>query len=90
MERAELEQNLKSLHEELERTPAVDDHARELLVAVLADIERILQTAPAKTDHQTQSLMERLQSTTEHFEESHPFLSTLIGRIADSLSNMGI
>jgi hypothetical protein len=36
------------------------------------------------------SLLERLNEATQHFKESHPTLTAMVGRVADSLSNLGI
>ena len=36
------------------------------------------------------SLIDRLRAATEHFEESHPDLTAVTGRIADLLARMGI
>jgi signal transduction histidine kinase len=86
----QLREHLEALHSELTSTPSVDDRSKQLLEEVLADIRELLErTEPAAQDEH-QSLGERLRDATQHFEDSHPTLSTAVGRVVDALSNLGI
>lgn len=91
MDPVKFRETLSQIHSELERANSVDDESRKILVELLHDIERIL-TADANLDRTQEAggVLGQLKKSVEHFEDSHPFLASLIGRIADGLSNMGI
>ena len=78
---------LEQLHNELADTEAVDEKGRELLRALNADIETLLERSENETDD---SLLERLQESIDHFEESHPALTSVLSHIMTALSNAGI
>jgi hypothetical protein len=56
----------------------------------LHDIEAVLERSEHETAEAGESLIDRLRETTSHFEESHPTLTELVGRLADVLSHLGI
>lgn len=84
---AELRKQLESLHGELARTKSVDHDSRELLIALLDDISRLLESKPAETE---QSLTERLDELAVQFEAEHPALGNAIRRVVDTLAKAGI
>jgi hypothetical protein len=90
MERDRLREDLERLHQELARSKSVDAASRGLLIEVLHDIEAVLERSEPDTAETDESLIRRLRETTGHFEESHPTLTELVGRIADMLSRLGI
>jgi hypothetical protein len=90
MEKDRLREDLERLHQELARSESVDAASRGLLVDVLHDIEAVLERSEPETAGEGQSLIDRLRETTGQFEESHPALTELVGRIADMLSRLGI
>ena len=90
MEKDQLREDLERLHQELARSEEVDETARGLLVDVLHDIEAVLERSEPETAGADESLIRRLRETTSQFEESHPTLTELVGRIADVLSRLGI
>ncbi len=90
MERDRLREDLERLHQELARSESVDAASRGLLIDVLHDIEAVLERSEQETAGADESLIDRLRETTSHFEESHPTLTELVGRIADMLSRLGI
>ncbi|MBW2269999.1 MAG: DUF4404 family protein [Deltaproteobacteria bacterium] len=82
-----LSDELEHLHRELSEAPSLDAEARALLAELAADIERLLaEDAPESTG----PLADRLSAATERFEETHPKLTAVIGRLADALANLGI
>jgi hypothetical protein len=85
---SDLNKQLASLHTELARTNVVDREARDLLVTLLNDISRLLETKPAAPDEH--SLTERLDEVAVQFEAEHPQLSTAIRRVVDTLAKAGI
>lgn len=84
----ELRKQLESLHGELARTNSVDRESRELLVTLLEDISRLLESQPAASGEQ--SLTERLDEIAVQFEAEHPALGTAIRRVVDTLAKAGI
>ena len=92
MPKERLREELTHLHEELERASSVDAPSRDLLESLLADIQRLLDDAPAgeRGEADDDSLTERVGDTVRHLEETHPALAVAVGRIATALSNLGI
>jgi len=79
---------LEQLHTELNTTEAVDDKGRELLRALNADIEKVLQRS--ESEQADDSLLERLQESIDHFEMTHPALTSALSNIVNILNNAGI
>jgi hypothetical protein len=84
-----LRQRLEELHRELELTETVDAGSRELLHEVLRDMTELLERS-GETQHTHQSLAQRLALAARDFEESHPKLFATVGRVVDTLANLGI
>jgi len=83
-----LSELLEQLHTELTNTEAIDDRGRELLRALNTDIQKILdQTEEGESDD---SLLERLQESIDHFEVTHPDLTSALSNIMNVLNNAGI
>jgi hypothetical protein len=78
---------LEQLHQELEHTESVDEKGNELLRNLNADIRDLLERSEVKTDD---SMLERLQDTIDHFEVTHPTLTTMLSEMMTILSNAGI
>jgi len=79
---------LEQLHSELDSTEAVDEKGRELLRALNADIEELLERSEG--NQSDDSLLERLQESIDHFEVTHPTLTSALSHIMTALSNAGI
>ena len=79
---------LEQLHTELDGTEAVDEKGRELLRALNADIDELLERSEG--DQSDDSLLERLQESIDHFEVTHPTLTSALSHIMTALSNAGI
>ena len=84
-----LRETLEQLHTELQNADTIDDRSRELLHSVLADIEELLERKQ-KRDIPPESTIERLREAVSAFENTHPALTTAIGRVADALAGLGI
>lgn len=87
--RSDLRERLATLHAELGKTSSVDPESRELLVALLDDITRVLQRSAGNQEEQ-ESLAERLDELAVQFEAEHPALGTSIRRVMDALAKAGI
>jgi uncharacterized membrane-anchored protein YjiN (DUF445 family) len=90
MPKAQLNERIEELLGELEQVAAADQEARERLANVLREIRQVIGEAGEQDSDAEESLLERLNEATRHFEESHPTLTAMVGRVADSLSNLGI
>lgn len=87
MARQRIRDELRQLQEELARSPGVDPQTRELVAGIARDVEALLESEDAG---EAESLVDRLRSAAGDFEESHPALTAVVGRIADALSALGI
>ena len=90
MPKEQLRERLQDLLGELEQFEAIDQEARDRLANVLHDIREAVADSGEEASHEHESLLERLNEATRHFKESHPTLTAMVGRVADSLSNLGI
>jgi hypothetical protein len=78
---------LDELHEALESAPEIGDEGRNALRQAAHDIRGALDEPNAE---RSESLGDQLNQALERFEESHPQLTSIVGRIADALSDIGI
>ncbi len=85
MEKA-LRDDLEKLRRELQHGPALDADTRALLAGLAHEIEEAIERSGV-AEH---TLGDRLRAATERFEESHPSLTAVVGRLADLLSGVGI
>jgi predicted transcriptional regulator len=80
---------LAELHEALEASgEELADDVRAELRETAEEIRKALD--PEETTEFSVSLRDRLSRSLESFEESHPRLTQVVGRVADALSDMGI
>jgi ElaB/YqjD/DUF883 family membrane-anchored ribosome-binding protein len=90
MPKAEVHQRIQELLDELEQIDTEEAAARERLTQVLRDIRDAIEATDGAVPDRSDSLIERLNDATRQFEESHPTLTAMVGRVAESLSNLGI
>ncbi len=88
MDEKNLSQLLEEVHNELANTKAVDERGRELLRNLKNDIETLLQEP--EEGAADESMLERLEDSIGHFEESHPDLTSLLSNLINVLNNAGI
>jgi hypothetical protein len=79
---------LEQLHTELDSTEAVDEKGRELLRALNADIQELLERSEG--GQSDDSLLERWQEYIDHFEVTHPTLTAALSHLMTALNNAGI
>ena len=84
-----LREVLDELHEALAAASDLDDEGREALAEVARKIHENLEREERPAG-EWQSLRQRLMESVERFEESHPRLTEIVGRVAESLSELGI
>jgi len=85
----DLNKLLQKLHEDLDNTQAVDEKGRELLRVLNADIQELLERSE-NGGPDDDSLLERLQESIDHFEVTHPALTSALSNIMTALNNAGI
>ncbi len=90
MENKELDELLHKLHDEIQKTQSIDDKGSELLRDLEGDIRTLLEKSRGGSLQIHPSIQQRLELAVNHFEVSHPDLTTLISNLLDSLSSAGI
>ncbi len=85
MSHQELTDALKVVHQELAAAEHLDADEVEKLRQTMRDIQAVL-NEPTNDE----SLSDRISVSARKFEESHPVLTTTLGRVADMLQQMGI
>ncbi|MBW2387313.1 MAG: DUF4404 family protein [Deltaproteobacteria bacterium] len=83
-----LQDALRDLHGALETADDLDESDRGELTSAIEEIRAVLGDPDAGSE--SDSLRGRLRAAVERFEDRHPELTKMIGRVADSLSDMGI
>ena len=85
-----LRKDLRQLHSEIKNTEAADEKGRKLLRDLEGDIGALLDRSEEHPVQVHPSIVQRLEDAATHFEVTHPDLTTLISKLLDSLSNVGI
>ena len=86
-----LRELLEQLHKELESTDTVDEQGNEMLRHLEADIHKLLKRSDTAAEVDAdETILERLQDTIDHFEATHPRLTTVLSEMMTILSNAGI
>ena len=88
MDNQEIDTLLEKLNQEIEGIQADDEKGQALLRELSADIRELLERAESKQP--APSMMDRLESSIEHFEVTHPDLTAALSSLFSILSNAGI
>ena len=88
MDDKDLQQKLSELHAEIDDAQDVDEEARQLLIHLQQDIQRLLERDSDAEAHR--SLTERLNQAIKQFEVTHPDLSLSKGQLVDLQARVGI
>ena len=86
-------QTLTELHEELERTQALDENERVLVKRLMADIQehlRHLDEGSSTSYQPSRSSLDRFRKAINLFELSHPALTHMIEKALEALDVAGI
>jgi len=86
----ELRDSLSHLHDELKKVKHIDKASGELLNKLGQDIRRILDNKGEVPEGHHKSLRASLDKSVGHFAVSHPALASLMIRVINMLSEMGI
>lgn len=82
----ELAEALEAVHQQLSDANQIDPTDVENLRDTMTEIQSALE----RQGEDGESLSERVAHSAERFEDSHPVLTTRLGRIADILQQIGI
>ena len=84
-----LRATLRELKQELQSLDTMDVQTRQSLEDVMHEIDSSLHESNEIGD-QHHTLVERLKEAAQGFEDSHPTLFGIVGRIIDGLGQIGI
>ncbi|MGA2505203.1 MAG: DUF4404 family protein [Anaerolineales bacterium] len=90
MDNKDLDELLRRLHDEIQKTRSIDDKGSELLRDLDGDIRTLLERSQAGPMQVHPSIVQRLELAVNQFEVTHPDLTTLLSSLLDSLSSAGI
>ncbi len=88
MPNQEIDKLLEQLNKEIEGIQPDDEKGQELLRELSADIRELLERAESKQP--ATSMMDRIESSIDHFEVTHPELTAALSSLFSILSNAGI
>lgn len=89
MDKQQLHEKLKLLHDELDQMEFPDSNQREILKKVASEIHDMLARQEEGMKHYS-GLGERLKEAVAHIEASHPELTLRMRQVIDQLAYMGI
>jgi predicted nucleic acid-binding Zn-ribbon protein len=84
-----LRELLEKLHYELEHVEVTDEAGQERLRHLREDIRRLRERSD-ENEETDEPMLERLQDSIDHFEDTHPDLTLMISQMMTILSNAGI
>ena len=88
MPNQEIDKLLEQLSKEIEGIQPDDEKGQALLRELSADIRELLERAESKQP--APSMMDRLETSIEHFEVKYPDLTAALSSLFSILSNAGI
>jgi hypothetical protein len=84
----EIDKLLEQLNKEIEGIQPDDEKGQVLLRELSADIRELLERAESKQP--APSMMQRFEASIDHFEVTHPDLTSALSSLLNILSNAGI
>ena len=88
MTNQEIDKLLEQLNKEIEGIQPDDEKGQELLRELSADIRELLERAESKQP--ATSMMDRIETSIDHFEVTHPELTAALSSLFSILSTAGI
>jgi hypothetical protein len=86
----QLKQTIKRVHEELGKSPELDEDLRHMLRELDHDIDRILVDKAPRGVEGDESLSERVEIIASRFSAEYPRLEMLLREVSDTLAKLGI
>lgn len=90
MPRDQLRESIAHLQEELSAGEPLSPDDRARLESVLGEVSGIIDSEEGAEVSGSGAVFDDLPTLVERFETTHPKLAAVLGRIADSLSQLGI
>ncbi len=90
MKNENVREKLEGLYTELKKTRSTDRKTRERLRALTEEVKDTLDRFDNLQPDQQKSILDRLEGSVEHFEASHPELTSVLNDVISSLANWGI
>ncbi len=90
MKKDNVRQKLENLYAQLKDTRSSDGNTQERLRTLTADVKHTLDHLDELRPDQHKGVLDRLQKGVEHFETSHPELTSVLNDVISSLANWGI
>ena len=89
MDRQQVHEKLKLLHDELDQVELPDSNQREILKKVASEIQNMLARQELEVDHYG-GLNDRLKEAVAQIEASYPEATLRMRQVIDQLAYMGI
>jgi hypothetical protein len=90
MKNENIREKLQGLYTELKNTRSTDQSTQDRLRSLTAEVKDTLDHLDDLRPEQQKSILDRLESGVEHFEASHPELTSVLNDVISSLANWGI
>ena len=81
---------LEEFRNEVAQTENLDEEGRTLLLSLDKEIHDLLENAEDEAVDTPDTVLEQLQESIEHFEDTHPSLTMTLSQMLTALSNAGI
>ena len=81
---------LEEFRNQVAQAEPLDEEDRNLLLSLDREIERLVDRSDDESGDSPDTVLEQLQESIEHFEETHPTLTLTLSQMMTVLSNAGI
>ncbi len=90
MKNDSVREKLQGLYKELKRTRSADRQTQERLRSLTDEVKNTLDHLDELRPDEQRNVLDRLEGAVEHFEASHPELTSVLNDVISSLANWGI
>jgi hypothetical protein len=81
---------LEEFRNQVAQAEPLDEEDRNLLLSLDKEIERLVDRSDDESGDTPDTVLEQLQESIEHFEDTHPTLTLTLSQMMTVLSNAGI
>ena len=81
---------LEEFRNQVAQAESLDEEGRNLLLSLDKEIDELMKSSKDETVDIPDSVLEQLQESIEHFEDTHPTLTLTLSQMMTVLSNAGI
>jgi hypothetical protein len=90
MEHENIREKLEGLYTELKNTRSSDKQTEARLRSLSAEVKDAIDNLGDLRPEQHKGVLDRLRGAVQHFETSHPELTSVLNDVISSLANWGI